>query len=67
MSTLERRVDPWMGKFILSAERLILINGLLSKLPMHAMGLCLLGDGVHKVFNKHRVWFFLEANGPKLK
>jgi hypothetical protein len=60
-------VDPWMGKFLSSAARLILINACLSNLPMHAMGVCLLEKGVHQVFNKHRARFFWEANGTKRK
>jgi hypothetical protein len=62
-----KRVDRWMGKFLSSAVRLILINACLSNLPMHAMGLCLLGTGMHQVFNKHRARFFWEANSPKRK
>jgi hypothetical protein len=70
MTKLARRADPWMGKFMSSAARLILINACLSNLPMYAMGVCLLGKGVHKGFGKHRARFFWEgreANGPKRK
>jgi hypothetical protein len=37
-SKVEKRADPWMGKFMSSAERLILINACLSNLPMHTTG-----------------------------
>jgi hypothetical protein len=56
-----------MGKFMSSAARLILINACLSNLPIHAIGVCLLGAGVHQVFDKHGSRFFWEATGPKKK
>jgi hypothetical protein len=62
-----RRADPWMGKFMSSAARLTLINACLSNLPLHAMGVYLLGEGVHAEFRKHRARFFWEANGPRRK
>ncbi|XP_071677232.1 uncharacterized protein [Lolium perenne] len=62
-----RRADPWMGKFMSSAARLTLINACLSNLPLHAMGVYLLGEGVHAAFRKHRARFFWEANGPRRK
>jgi hypothetical protein len=34
---------------------------------MHTIGVCLLGDVIHKVFNKHRMRLYWEANGPKRK
>jgi hypothetical protein len=49
-----KRADPWMCKFMSSAARLTLINACLSSLPLHAMGVCLLGDGVHQNMNKYR-------------
>jgi hypothetical protein len=62
-----RRADPWMGKFMSSAARLMLINACLSNLPLHAMGAYLLGDGIHQVLRGIRARFFWEANGPKRK
>jgi hypothetical protein len=41
------RVFPWHGKFMSSAARLVLTNSSLSSLPMFAMGLFLLAEGVH--------------------
>jgi hypothetical protein len=55
------------GQFISSAARLTLSNAYLSHISMHAMGICLLGDGVHRSFDKYRLRFFWEANGPKHK
>ncbi|XP_071676819.1 uncharacterized mitochondrial protein AtMg00310-like [Lolium perenne] len=62
-----KRANPWLGKFLSSAARLILTNACLSSLPMHAMGVFLLGDGVHQVFNKHRSRFYWEGSGTKRK
>jgi hypothetical protein len=62
-----KRADPWTGKFMSSAAHLILVNACLSSLPLHAMGVCMLGDGIHDVLRKHRARFFWEANGPKKK
>jgi hypothetical protein len=62
-----KRANPWMGKLMLSAARLTLINDCLSNLPLHAMGAYLLGDGIHLVLRRIRTRFFWEANGPKRK
>ena len=53
-----KRADPWMGNMMSAPARLTLIDACLSSLPLHAMGVCLLGDGVHGVMNKHRARFF---------
>jgi len=42
-----KKVSPWRGKFMSSAARLVLTNSSLSSLPMFAMGLFLLAEGVH--------------------
>jgi hypothetical protein len=64
---VEKRADPWMGKFMSSAARLTLINACLSSLPMHAMGVCLLGKGIHKQFDRHCSRFYWNANGSRNK
>jgi hypothetical protein len=64
---VEKRAEPWMGKFMSFAARLTLINACLSSLPMHAMGVCLLGKGIHKQFDKHRSRFYWNANGRRNK
>jgi hypothetical protein len=53
-----RRVDHWMGKFMSSAARLTLINACLSNLPLHVLGVYLLGKGIHSVLRKHQARFF---------
>ena len=50
-----------------SAARLTLINACLSSLTLHAMGVWLLGDGVHQVMNKHRSRFYWEDRGLRLR
>jgi hypothetical protein len=62
-----RRADPWMGKFMSSAARLTLVNACLSNLPLHAMGVYLLGEGIHLQFRRNRARFFWKANGPRRK
>jgi hypothetical protein len=52
-----RRADPWMGKFMSSAARLTLINACLSNPPL-AMGVYLLGEGIHLVLQRHRARYF---------
>jgi hypothetical protein len=57
-SMVAKRNDPWMGKLMSSAARLTLTNACLSNMPLHAMGFCMLGDGVHKTMDKFRSRFF---------
>lgn len=60
-------VCPWRGRFMSSGARLILTNSSLSSLPMCAMGLFLLADGVHTKMDTPRARFFWEVAGPKRK
>lgn len=62
-----KRADPWFGKMMSSAARLTLTNTCLSNLPLHAMGVFLLGEGVHKTMDGLRGRFFWEANNLKRK
>ena len=61
------RVCPWRGRFMSSGARLILTNSSLSSLPMFAMGMFLLADGVHKKMHTPRARFFWEGADPKRK
>ncbi|KAK1669324.1 hypothetical protein QYE76_057483 [Lolium multiflorum] len=61
------KVEPWLGKLMSSGGRLILSNACLDNLPMYAMGLFLLHDGIHARFDTHRSKFFWEGAGPKRK
>jgi hypothetical protein len=62
-----KRAEPWMGKLMSSAARLTLINACLSSLPLHAMAVCLLGEGPHNIMDRHRSRFYWEANSTKRK
>jgi hypothetical protein len=62
-----KRAEPWMRKLMSSAARLTIINACLSNLPLHAMAICLLGEGIHVTLDKHRSRFFWEANSTKRK
>jgi hypothetical protein len=58
VATVGSRVDPWQGRFMSSAARLILTDSCLSSMPLHTMSLFLLPDGTHAGFDKHRSRFF---------
>jgi hypothetical protein len=60
-----KRADPWMGKLMSSAARLTLIIASLSSLPLHAMAVCLLGEGTHGLMDKAKSRFYWEANETK--
>ena len=62
-----KKVSPWRGKFMSSAERLVLTNSSLSSLPMFAMGFFLLAEGVHAKLDTSRARFFWEGTGLKRK
>jgi hypothetical protein len=61
------RIESWLGRFLSSGGRLILSNSCLASLPLFAMGLFLLQDGVHAKFDSHRARFFWEGAGTKQK
>lgn len=42
-------VDSWQGKLMSSGERLTLTNAYLLSIPSFAMGLFLLGSGMHSI------------------
>ena len=62
-----RKVSPWRGKFMSSAARLVMSNSGLSLLPMFAMGLFLLAEGVHAKMDTPRAHFFWEGMSLKRK
>jgi hypothetical protein len=64
---LAAKLDPWMGRLLSSGGRLVLTNSCLDNLPMFAMGLFLLHDGIHAKFDSIRSKFFWEGAGPKRK
>lgn len=52
------RVCPWRGRFMSCGARLILTKSSISSLPMFAMGLFLLADGVHTKVDTPWALFF---------
>jgi hypothetical protein len=64
---LAGRIEPWLSKLLTSGGRLILSNACLDSIPIFAMGLFLLQDGIHAKFDSHRSKFFWEGAGNKRK
>ncbi|KAK1693140.1 hypothetical protein QYE76_009837 [Lolium multiflorum] len=64
---LASKLEPWVGRLLSSGGRLVLSNSCLDNLPMFAMGLFLLQDGIHVKFDSIRSRFFWEGAGPKRK
>jgi hypothetical protein len=64
---LAGKLEPWVGRLMSSGGRLILSNSCLDNLPIYAMGLFLLHDGIHARFDSLRSKFFWEGAGPKRK
>lgn len=64
-NTVAGRVSLWRGKFMSSGVRLILTNSSLSSLPMFAMELFLLAEGVHMKLDTPHARFFWEGAGTK--
>jgi hypothetical protein len=64
---LASRIEPWLSKLLTSGGRLILSNACLDSIPIFAMGLFLLHDGIHARFDSHRSKFFWEGTGNKRK
>jgi hypothetical protein len=67
VATVGGRTEPWQGRFLSYAARLIPTDSCLSSLPLHTMSLFLLADGTHAGFDKHRSRFFWEGVGEKHK
>jgi hypothetical protein len=64
---LGNKIEPWLSRLLSSSGRLTLTNACLDNLPMFAMGLFLLQDGIHANFDSLRSKFFWEGAGPKCK
>jgi hypothetical protein len=61
---VKSKAEPWRGKFTSNGSKTIPINSGLSSLPMYAMGLYLLPEGMHGNFDKELSRFFWqERNG----
>jgi hypothetical protein len=55
---VKSKAEPWRGKFTSKGSKTVLINSCLASLPMYAMGLYLLPEGVHGDFDKELSRFF---------
>jgi hypothetical protein len=55
---LAGKIQPWLGRLFSSGGQAILSNACLDNLPMFAMGLFLLHDGIHARFDTHRSKFY---------
>ena len=61
------RVEPWQGKLLASAGRLVLVNDCLTNIPLFVMGFYLLRDGIHDKLNRIRSCFFWAKENDKQK
>jgi hypothetical protein len=52
------KMEPWQGRFMSSAARLVLTDACLSSLYLFIMGLFLPANGTRAGFDKHRCRFF---------
>lgn len=57
-SRMNKRLDPWKGKFMTSGGKLILTNSYLTNLPMYVMGFYMLPKGTHAKMDAIRSKFF---------
>jgi hypothetical protein len=55
----ETKLGNWIGKLLSYGDRLILINSVLTSLPMFMLSFLELPKGVQKQLDFYRSWFFL--------
>jgi hypothetical protein len=55
---LAKKIEPLLGRLLSSGGQLILSNACIDNLPMFAMVLFLLHDGIHERFDSHRSKFY---------
>jgi hypothetical protein len=63
----ERKLSSWIGKFLSYGDRLILINSVLSSLPMFLLSFLEIPKGVRKRLDFFRSRFFWQSDGHKKK
>jgi hypothetical protein len=61
----ERKLASWLGKLLSYGDRLVLINSVLSSLPMFLLSFFEIPKGVRKIFDFYRSRFFWQSDGPK--
>jgi hypothetical protein len=64
---VKSKAEPWRGKFTSKGSKTVLINSCLASLPMYAMGLYLLPEGVHGDFDKELSRFFWQERNGRQK
>jgi hypothetical protein len=63
----QKRLSSWKGKLLSSGGRLVLINSVLSSLPMFMMSFFLIPKGVRKRLDYYRSRFFWQCDEHKKK
>jgi hypothetical protein len=64
---VKSKAEPWQWKFTSKGSKTVLINSCLASLPMYAMGLYLLPEGVHDNFDKELSRFFWQERNGRQK
>jgi hypothetical protein len=63
----ERKLASWLGKLLSYGDRLVLINSVLSSLPMFLLSFFEIPKGVRKRLDFYRSRFFWQSDGQKKK
>ena len=63
----ERKLKNWIGKLLSYGDRLILINSVLTSLPMFMLSFLEIPKGVRKRLDFYRSRFFWQSDGQKKK
>ena len=63
----ERKLSSWIGKLLSYGDRLILINSVLTSLPMFMLSFLEIPKGVRKRLDFYRSRFFWQSDGHKNK
>jgi hypothetical protein len=56
---IEKKLSSWKGKYLLVGRRLVLINSVLSSLPMFMLSFFVIPKGVLEKIDYYRSRFFL--------
>jgi hypothetical protein len=63
----KKRLSCWRGKMLSVGGRLVLINSVLSSLPMFMLFFFEVPKGVLKKLDYHKSWFFWQSDEHKKK
>ena len=63
----EKKLSSWIGKLLSYGDRLILINSVLTSLPMFMLSFFEIPKGVRKRLDMFRSRFFWQSDGQKRK